>query len=378
MSSGLYRLIFRSKKPAAKRFRKWVTQEVPPAIRRTGRYERRPEDQSPSFEALRSDPSENAVETARLLCLKVREVDVRCSATSATCLRSATSSPTPIGLADDFTAATPTRAQDQWISRDTLRQEDLDLTSARARSKPQSSSPSKFRNSRSAGSDISAICLTSTQRWSNPRRSQTPSQPQPGPTAANPRAELLFAPPAATLRSLSIEPESSSSCPLPSNRRPQRPPSEAAGAPAEDLPDLVAIVPPDGPRPGRPARSHKPSPARSRRSPRPPRPSDSDRHPRTTRARRAEPSRIARPRHPATVGNGGAAQTDARNDRPDRDAPRRRRDDSRRADPVLTDAQFRESRRHFRRLKNPRLPNPGCARTRNADRFRHLGRRPRP
>ena len=36
--SGLYALIFRSRKPAAVRFRKWVTQEVLPAIRQTGAY----------------------------------------------------------------------------------------------------------------------------------------------------------------------------------------------------------------------------------------------------------------------------------------------------------------------------------------------------
>ncbi|WP_372400764.1 BRO family protein (plasmid) [Azospirillum sp. HJ39] len=36
--SGLYALIFRSRKPAAKRFRKWVTTEVLPTIRRTGGY----------------------------------------------------------------------------------------------------------------------------------------------------------------------------------------------------------------------------------------------------------------------------------------------------------------------------------------------------
>ncbi len=37
--SGLYSLIFTSRKPQAKRFRKWVTAEVLPALRRTGRYE---------------------------------------------------------------------------------------------------------------------------------------------------------------------------------------------------------------------------------------------------------------------------------------------------------------------------------------------------
>nr|WP_288355421.1 Bro-N domain-containing protein [uncultured Pseudomonas sp.] len=37
--SGLYSLIFKSRKAEAKRFRKWVTSEVLPAIRKHGRYE---------------------------------------------------------------------------------------------------------------------------------------------------------------------------------------------------------------------------------------------------------------------------------------------------------------------------------------------------
>ncbi|MGP1274197.1 MAG: BRO-N domain-containing protein [Caulobacterales bacterium] len=36
--SGLYSLILTSRKPAAKRFKKWVTSEVLPSIRKTGRY----------------------------------------------------------------------------------------------------------------------------------------------------------------------------------------------------------------------------------------------------------------------------------------------------------------------------------------------------
>lgn len=36
--SGLYTLIMRSNKPEAKRFRKWVTSEVLPSIRKTGQY----------------------------------------------------------------------------------------------------------------------------------------------------------------------------------------------------------------------------------------------------------------------------------------------------------------------------------------------------
>jgi len=36
--SGLYHLIFKSRKPAAKVFRRWVTEEVLPTLRKTGRY----------------------------------------------------------------------------------------------------------------------------------------------------------------------------------------------------------------------------------------------------------------------------------------------------------------------------------------------------
>jgi len=36
--SGLYSLILRSRKPEAKRFKKWVTSEVLPSIRKTGAY----------------------------------------------------------------------------------------------------------------------------------------------------------------------------------------------------------------------------------------------------------------------------------------------------------------------------------------------------
>jgi prophage antirepressor-like protein len=36
--SGLYHLIFKSRKPAAKKFRRWVTDEVLPTLRKKGRY----------------------------------------------------------------------------------------------------------------------------------------------------------------------------------------------------------------------------------------------------------------------------------------------------------------------------------------------------
>lgn len=40
--AGLYSLILRSRKPEAKAFKRWVTHEVLPAIRKTGRYETAP------------------------------------------------------------------------------------------------------------------------------------------------------------------------------------------------------------------------------------------------------------------------------------------------------------------------------------------------
>lgn len=47
--SGLYSLVFKSRKPEAKQFRKWVTSEVLPTLRRTGRYEM-PAEPRPIFE----------------------------------------------------------------------------------------------------------------------------------------------------------------------------------------------------------------------------------------------------------------------------------------------------------------------------------------
>jgi hypothetical protein len=45
--SGLYSLILGSRKPEAKKFKKWVTSEVLPAIRKTGRYIDNPSPPSP-------------------------------------------------------------------------------------------------------------------------------------------------------------------------------------------------------------------------------------------------------------------------------------------------------------------------------------------
>src|SRR5690606_23603820 len=53
--AGLYELIFQSRKPEARDFRRWVTHEVLPAIRKTGRYEAQPAYRLPQSysEALR-------------------------------------------------------------------------------------------------------------------------------------------------------------------------------------------------------------------------------------------------------------------------------------------------------------------------------------
>jgi prophage antirepressor-like protein len=45
--SGLYSIILTSRKPNAKRFKRWVTSEVLPSIRKTGSYSRNPAPQQP-------------------------------------------------------------------------------------------------------------------------------------------------------------------------------------------------------------------------------------------------------------------------------------------------------------------------------------------
>lgn len=55
---GLFKLILRSDKPNAKQFTRWITHEVLPQIRRTGRYEPAPDTERRygSIEDLRADP----------------------------------------------------------------------------------------------------------------------------------------------------------------------------------------------------------------------------------------------------------------------------------------------------------------------------------
>jgi len=53
--SGLYALVFKSRKPESKRFRKWVTAEVLPALRQTGRYEIPADTCAPRRRTVRDD-----------------------------------------------------------------------------------------------------------------------------------------------------------------------------------------------------------------------------------------------------------------------------------------------------------------------------------
>ncbi|MCP4155667.1 MAG: hypothetical protein GY757_48530, partial [bacterium] len=73
--SGLYTLILRSNKPAAKPFRRWVTSEVLPAIRKTGSYQqpgagtsRKPESLTPVAREFRA-----ALRLARGMGLRGRQ-----------------------------------------------------------------------------------------------------------------------------------------------------------------------------------------------------------------------------------------------------------------------------------------------------------------
>lgn len=66
--SGLYSLIFASKKPSAKKFKKWVTSEVLPSIRKTGMYATdylldNPEVAIAAFVALKEERDRNKILT---------------------------------------------------------------------------------------------------------------------------------------------------------------------------------------------------------------------------------------------------------------------------------------------------------------------------
>src|SRR4051812_36777446 len=75
--SGLYTLIMTSRKPEARRFRKWVTSEVLPALRRTGHYSVHPaEDPLLTQARLHIETVQRQVELERTQREQQRQIDV--------------------------------------------------------------------------------------------------------------------------------------------------------------------------------------------------------------------------------------------------------------------------------------------------------------
>lgn len=64
--SGLYSLILSSKLPAAKQFKRWVTSEVLPALRKTGQYQIVPEPE-PGQEATRGLTTDDYITAAQIV-----------------------------------------------------------------------------------------------------------------------------------------------------------------------------------------------------------------------------------------------------------------------------------------------------------------------
>jgi prophage antirepressor-like protein len=64
--SGLYALIFKSRKPVAKKFRKWVTNEVLPAIRQTGQYQQAQSRQT--YQRISSSQYHQLISAVRQAC----------------------------------------------------------------------------------------------------------------------------------------------------------------------------------------------------------------------------------------------------------------------------------------------------------------------
>lgn len=77
--SGLYGLIFLSRKPEAKAFRKWVTNEVLPSIRRTGAYSVCP-TQRPTLPAPKFRP--DFIEWKQAVCRYLNRNDLKTVATN--------------------------------------------------------------------------------------------------------------------------------------------------------------------------------------------------------------------------------------------------------------------------------------------------------
>lgn len=74
--SGFYSLILRSKLPSAKQFKRWVTSEVLPQIRKTGTYMTELKGQEKMFQLMRSEIAETV---NSIVSVKVKEIEEKCS-----------------------------------------------------------------------------------------------------------------------------------------------------------------------------------------------------------------------------------------------------------------------------------------------------------
>lgn len=94
--SGLYSLILRSRKPEAKAFKKWVTREVLPSIRKTGGYIVARPDESPEVILARAVlVAQDTIERmkAKAAALEAEEATVRQNVAPTSALRGENSNP---------------------------------------------------------------------------------------------------------------------------------------------------------------------------------------------------------------------------------------------------------------------------------------------
>jgi prophage antirepressor-like protein len=73
--SGLYDLVMRSNKPEAKKFRRWITSEVLPSIRKTGGYQHTPATYLDALKALVATEEQRQVLTAQVAELAPKAED---------------------------------------------------------------------------------------------------------------------------------------------------------------------------------------------------------------------------------------------------------------------------------------------------------------
>lgn len=74
--SGVYKLIFKSKKEEALKFQDWVTDEVLPQIRKTGSFNAEFKGEEKMFQLMRADISGLLDE---MVAIKIKEIETKCS-----------------------------------------------------------------------------------------------------------------------------------------------------------------------------------------------------------------------------------------------------------------------------------------------------------